>query len=161
MSLGQNATNLTGSQFHNMKKIVIATGGFDPIHSGHIAYLNEAKQLGDFLIVGLNSDDWLQRKKGKSLLSFNERFCILSHLKMVDFVINFDDSDNSAKNAILKVRSANANEKIIFANGGDRTSENIPEMSLNDDNLEFVFGVGGNFKMNSSSWILNKWNEKH
>jgi D-beta-D-heptose 7-phosphate kinase/D-beta-D-heptose 1-phosphate adenosyltransferase len=144
-----------------MKKIVIATGGFDPIHSGHIAYLNEAKQLGDFLIVGLNSDDWLQRKKGKSLLSFNERFCILSHLKMVDFVINFDDSDNSAKNAILKVRSANANEKIIFANGGDRTSENIPEMSLNDDNLEFVFGVGGNFKMNSSSWILNKWNEKH
>ena len=161
MSLGQNATSLTGLQSHNMKKIVIATGGFDPIHSGHIAYLNEAKQLGDFLIVGLNSDDWLQRKKGKSLLSFNERFCILSHLKMVDFVINFDDSDNSAKNAILKVRSANANEKIIFANGGDRTSENIPEMSLNDDNLEFVFGVGGNFKMNSSSWILNKWNEKH
>lgn len=143
-----------------MKKIVIATGGFDPIHSGHIAYLNEAKQLGDFLIVGLNSDDWLQRKKGKSLLSFNERFCILSHLKMVDFVINFDDSDNSAKNAILKIRSTHTNEKIIFANGGDRTSENIPEMSLNDDNLEFIFGVGGNFKMNSSSWILNKWNEK-
>jgi len=143
-----------------MKKIVIATGGFDPIHSGHIAYLNEAKQLGDFLIVGLNSDDWLQRKKGKSLLSFNERFCILSHLKMVDFVINFDDSDNSAKNAILKIRSTHANEKIIFANGGDRTSENIPEMSLNDNNLEFIFGVGGNFKMNSSSWILNKWNEK-
>jgi cytidyltransferase-like protein len=143
-----------------MKKIVIATGGFDPIHSGHIAYLNEAKKLGDFLIVGLNSDHWLQRKKGKFLLSFNERFCILSHLKMVDFVINFDDSDNSAKNAIIKVRSANVNEKIIFANGGDRTSENIPEMSLNDDNLEFVFGVGGNFKMNSSSWILNKWNEK-
>ncbi len=160
MSLGLNATNLTGSQFHNMKKIVIATGGFDPIHSGHIAYLNEAKQLGDFLIVGLNSDDWLQRKKGKSLLSFNERFCILSHLKMVDFVINFDDSDNSAKNAIEKVRSTHMNEKIIFANGGDRTSENIPEMSLNDNNLEFIFGVGGNFKMNSSSWILNKWNEK-
>lgn len=143
-----------------MKKIVIATGGFDPIHSGHIAYLNEAKKLGDFLIVGLNSDHWLQRKKGKFLLSFNERFCILSHLKMVDFVINFDDSDNSAKNAILKVRSANPNAQIIFANGGDRTSENIPEMSLNDDNLEFIFGVGGNFKMNSSSWILNKWNEK-
>ena len=81
--------------------------------------------------------------------------------KRIDFVINFDDSDNSAKNAIIKIRSAYPSEKIIFANGGDRTSENIPEMSLNDDNLEFIFGVGGNFKMNSSSWILNKWNEKN
>lgn len=161
MSLGQNATSLTGLQSHNMKKIVIATGGFDPIHSGHIAYLNEAKKLGDFLVVGLNSDEWLKRKKGKFFLSLNERYCILSNLKMVDFAINFDDSDNSAKNAILKIRSAYPNEKIIFANGGDRTSKNIPEMSLNDDNLEFVFGVGGDFKMNSSSWILNKWNEKN
>ena len=79
---------------------------------------------------------------------------------MVDFVINFDDSDNSAKNAIVKTRLSHVSEKIIFANGGDRTSEDIPEMSLKDDNLEFVFGVGGDFKMNSSSWILNKWNEK-
>ena len=160
MSLGQNAIDLTGLQSHNMKKIVIATGGFDPIHSGHIAYLNEAKKLGDFLIVGLNSDHWLQRKKGKFFLSLQERYCIVSNLKMVNYVINFDDSDNSAKDAILKIRSVYPDERIIFANGGDRTSENIPEISVNDDNLEFVFGVGGDFKMNSSSWILKKWNEK-
>lgn len=141
-------------------KVVIATGGFDPIHSGHIEYLNKAKALGDLLVVGINSDEWLRRKKGKEFLSSNEREIILSNLKSVDKVITFDDSDNSAKDAIIKTRAIYPSAKIIFVNGGDRTKTNIPEMDVKDDNVEFVFDVGGEDKKNSSSWILKKWNEK-
>jgi len=140
-----------------MKTIVIVTGGFDPIHSGHIHYIKAAKALGDILVVGVNSDDWLKRKKGKSFLPITERLVIMDNIKSVDMVITFDDSDNSAKDAILKVRNAFPNDKIIFANGGDRTPENIPEMDIVDDNLEFKFGIGGEFKKNSSSWILDQW----
>jgi cytidyltransferase-like protein len=140
-----------------MKTIVIVTGGFDPIHSGHIHYINEAKSLGDILVVGVNSDDWLVRKKGKAFLPINERATIMENLKNVDMVITFNDSDGSAINAISIVRSMYPYDKIIFANGGDRTSINIPEMELIDDNLEFKFDVGGRFKKNSSSWILDTW----
>jgi cytidyltransferase-like protein len=140
-----------------MKTIVIVTGGFDPIHSGHIHYIKAAKALGDILVVGVNSDDWLKRKKGKSFLPITERLVIMDNIKSVDMVITFDDSDNSAKDAILKVRNTFPNDRIIFANGGDRTPENIPEMDIVDDNLEFRFGVGGEFKKNSSSWILDQW----
>lgn len=62
-------------------KIVLATGGFDPIHSGHISYLKAARELGDMLIVGLNSDEWLERKKGKSFMPWNERIAILNNLQ--------------------------------------------------------------------------------
>lgn len=140
-----------------MKKIVLVTGGFDPLHSGHIAYIQEARRLGDLLIIGANSDEWLRRKKKKEFMPWNERAAVLSALSYVDRVINFDDSDNSAKDAIRKVRSIYPNDQIIFANGGDRTNANIPEMDINDENLEFIFGVGGEHKMNSSSWILQEW----
>jgi cytidyltransferase-like protein len=143
-----------------MKTIVIVTGGFDPIHSGHIDYINAAKVLGDILVVGVNSDDWLVRKKGKAFLPQIERLTIMDNIKNVDMTIVFDDSDNSAKDAILKVRNTFPDDKIIFANGGDRTPENIPEMDIIDDNLEFMFSVGGRFKKNSSSWILQQWNAK-
>ncbi len=140
-----------------MKKIVLVTGGFDPIHSGHIAYIQEARKLGDLLIVAANSDEWLKRKKGREFMPWEERASVLSSIKDVDRVINFDDSDGSAKDAIRKVRHLFPNDKIIFANGGDRTNANIPEMNIIDENLDFVFGVGGEHKMNSSSWILQEW----
>jgi cytidyltransferase-like protein len=140
-----------------MKNIVLVTGGFDPIHSGHIAYINEAKKLGDVLVVGANSDAWLRRKKGQEFMPWEERSSILGALTNVSRVINFNDDDGSAKDAIRKVREIYPNDKIIFANGGDRTNANIPEMDIKDDNLEFVFGVGGEHKMNSSSWILQEW----
>lgn len=140
-----------------MKKIVLITGGFDPVHSGHIDYINDAKKLGDYLIVGLNSDEWLKRKKGRAFMTWDERATILSNLKSVGRVINFDDSDNSAKDAIRKVRSIFADNQLIFANGGDRTQTNIPEMDQDDSSIEFVFGVGGDNKKNSSSWILQEW----
>lgn len=138
-------------------KIVIATGGFDPIHSGHIKYLNAAVKLGDLLVVGVNSDAWLRRKKGKEFLSFYERSFIVQNLKPVHLSFAFNDDDGSAKDAIRHVRSYYPDATIIFANGGDRTKTNIPEMDIEDPNLEFVFGVGGEDKANSSSWILKNW----
>ncbi len=140
-----------------MKKIVLITGGFDPLHSGHIAYFKAAKKLGDILIVGVNSDAWLTRKKGAPFMPYVERSAIVRNIVGVDFVIDFDDSDGSAKRAIQMVRSSYPTDKIVFANGGDRTDENIPEMDLDDNNLEFAFGVGGFNKANSSSWILQEW----
>jgi D-beta-D-heptose 7-phosphate kinase/D-beta-D-heptose 1-phosphate adenosyltransferase len=139
--------------------IVLVTGGFDPIHSGHIAYFNAAKTLGNMLVVGVNSDAWLVRKKGKPFLNFGERCNIVSNIKCVDVVIDFDDSDGSAKDAIRKVRIQFPSAHIVFANGGDRTSKNIPEMDVRDNNISYVFGVGGSDKMNSSSWILNNWKQ--
>jgi cytidyltransferase-like protein len=140
-----------------MKKIVIVSGGFDPVHSGHVAYLEQARQLGDVLIVALNSDEWLTRKKGRAFMPFSERESVLRAMRCVDSVIEFDDSDNSAKMAIHRVRRLYPHDHIIFANGGDRTKENIPEMDVLDLNLRFEFGVGGENKANSSSWILEEW----
>ena len=142
-----------------MKKIVLITGGFDPLHSGHIAYIKAARELGDSLIIGVNSDEWLRRKKGQEFMSWEERAIIVSNLRDVDRVINFDDTDGSAKDAIRKVREIYPNAQIIFANGGDRTKENIPEMDLLSEmlHLEFAFGIGGEDKKNSSSWILQEW----
>ena len=136
-------------------KIVIVTGGFDPIHSGHIALLKEAKNLGHALAVGLNSDEWLRRKKGHEFMPWSERSAIIENLKMVDIVFSFDDSDGSAIDAIKRVKEVYPEDEIIFANGGDRTKDNIPEMVFED--VEFVFGIGGEDKKNSSSWILDEW----
>jgi cytidyltransferase-like protein len=136
-------------------KIVLVTGGFDPIHSGHIAYLREARELGNKLVVGINSDDWLIRKKGRAFMPWEERATIIAAMHVVDRVINFNDSDGTAIDAIRKVKEIYKNHEIIFANGGDRNKENIPEMSASD--VEFVFGVGGTDKKNSSSLILKDW----
>lgn len=140
-----------------MEKIVLVTGGFDPLHSGHIAYFKAARTLGDMLIVGLNSDEWLTRKKGRAFMPWNERLCIVNNLQMVDEVYTFDDEDGSARAFIRQVRAHYPNAHLIFANGGDRTANNIPEMDVQDSNLTFEFGVGGENKANSSSWILEDW----
>lgn len=137
-------------------KIVVVSGGFDPLHSGHIAYFQEAKKRGDKLIVALNSDSWLKKKKNKYLLPFKERKCIIENLNFVDEVIGFEDDDiGSCINALKLVKNMFPNDEIYFANGGDRTNSNIPEMSLND--INFIFGIGGDNKINSSSWILKDW----
>jgi D-beta-D-heptose 7-phosphate kinase/D-beta-D-heptose 1-phosphate adenosyltransferase len=140
-----------------MNKVVLVTGGFDPLHSGHIAYFKEAKKLGDMLIVGVNSDEWLTRKKGQPFMNINERIAIVKSLAVVDAVIVFDDKDGSACEAIKYCLDLYSNSQIIFANGGDRTNSNIPEMSIESDRLSFVFGLGGEHKMNSSSKILTEW----
>jgi len=138
-------------------KIVLVTGGFDPLHSGHIAYFKAARILGDMLIVGLNSDDWLERKKGAAFMPWNERLCIVNNLSMVDEVFTFDDADGSARHFIQQVRAHYPDAELIFANGGDRTVDNIPEMDVIDPKLRFEFAVGGTDKKNSSSWVLEEW----
>ena len=140
--------------------VVLVTGGFDPIHSGHLAYFKAAKQLGNKLIVGVNSDEWLTRKKGKAFMPFDERIEIIKGLSVVDDVISFDDSDDTACGAIYKTLATHGSgTKVIFANGGDRTDANIPEMTTYGDlpYCDFVFGVGGENKKNSSSWILEEY----
>jgi len=140
-----------------MKRIVLITGGFDPLHSGHIAYFKAARALGDILVVGVNSDAWLTRKKGAPFMPYVERATIVRNIVGVDFVIDFNDDDGTAKNAIEMVRQSYPNDLIIFANGGDRTDKNIPEMNIEDNNVQFQFGIGGFNKANSSSWILQEW----
>ena len=134
-------------------KIAVVSGGFDPLHSGHISYLNAAKKSGSSLIVLLNSDEWLKKKKGKFFLPFKERKIILENLQVVDEVMNFkDDNLNSCINGLTKIKKKYSKDEIIFCNGGDRGKNNTPEMKVSG--IDFIFGVGGNDKKNSSSWIL-------
>lgn len=136
-------------------KISVVSGGFDPIHSGHIHLLNDAKLLGDRLVVLLNSDEWLARKKGKSFMCFKERNAVLETMKMVDLVVAVDDADDSVTKGLQTIRDTFGHyHEYVFCNGGDRTENNIPEMEV--DGYEFVFSVGGK-KENSSSKILRDW----
>jgi cytidyltransferase-like protein len=138
-----------------MTTIVVVSGGFDPIHSGHIRLIKQARLLGDQLIVGINSDEWLARKKGRAFMPWTERLCVLNNLRQVDEVYTFDDKDGTACHLLQQVRAHYPDARIVFANGGDRTQQNIPEMTM--PGIEFAFGVGGADKANSSSWILEEW----
>ena len=142
------------------QKVVVVSGGFDPLHSGHIEYLKAARELGDKLVVAVNSDDWLIRKKGRFFMPQSERAEIIKHLAFVDRVYANtaeDDSDDSCKQVLRKLLKQLPDVQLVFANGGDRTNANIPEMQINNKRLKFNFGVGGSDKKNSSSWILKEW----
>ena len=135
-------------------KIVVVSGGFDPIHSGHIAYFKEAKELGMYLIVGVNSDEWLMRKKGYVFMPIEEREEIIKSIKYVNGVNRFNDDDDSSIDLLNKVKYWYPSDEIIFANGGDRNESNCRELSVSD--VKFVYGVGGTDKKNSSSKIVEK-----
>ena len=143
-----------------MKDIVLVSGGFDPIHSGHIKLIQEASQYGDVVVL-LNSDEWLRQKKGKEFLPFKERKIIMSALKNVIDVVSFNDLDKTCIDGLSKVISKYPNQNIKFANGGDRNSSTTPEsLFCKKNNIETIWGIGGNEKTNSSSWILKNWNKK-
>ena len=139
-----------------MSNVVLVTGGFDPLHKGHIEYFMEAKKLGDKLIVGLNSDHWLTRKKGKPFMSLENRASIIQNLSMVNEVVMYNDEDDTSCHAIEQV--LHSYDNVIFANGGDRILSNIPEYERygNDKRVKFVCNVGGD-KTESSSWLLDEW----
>ena len=139
------------------KNIIILSGGFDPVHKGHIRMFKEASKLGK-VIVGLNSDKWLERKKNNFFMSYEERKEILGAIKYIDITEKFNDDDDTACDLIQKVYSKYSKEyNIFFGNGGDRTNETTPELKFcNKNNIEMVWGLGGG-KIQSSSELLGKW----
>ena len=133
------------------------SGGFDPVHKGHLRMFREASWLGHHVVVGLNSDEWLLRKKNYVFMPWKQRAEVLKSISYVDEVISFDDSEDSAYDAInicLK-----KSQKVIFANGGDRNKKNIPELELfkNNSNVDFKFKVGGDLKIESSSSLTSNF----
>ena len=141
-------------------KVSLVTGGFDPIHSGHISYFKRAKDLSNYLIVGINTEEWLTRKKGQYFQSWKERAEIIRHLDMVDAVISYNDDDDSSCEGIAKC--LDIAQTVVFCNGGDREKTNTPEVDKYGENprVQFKFGIGGSDKMNSSSWILHGYFER-
>ena len=140
-----------------MSKVSIVSGGFDPVHSGHINLMIAARELSDDLIVLLNSDEWLSRKKGRPFMNFFERKMVLENMWFVGKVLDFDDSDNTAVDGLEKVVSMyKQRDDIYFCNGGDRNSLNdIPEKGV--AGIQLKFGVGGDTKINSSSKLVNEY----
>lgn len=135
--------------------MVVVSGGFDPIHIGHIRLFKEAKALGDELVVILNNDHWLRKKKGYVFMSQEERREIIESIKYVDRVVFTGHSENPADISVCA--ELETLRPDIFANGGDRTIENIPEVSLcRKIGCEMVFNVGKGGKVQSSSWLVEK-----
>lgn len=144
----------------NKKQIIVAvSGGFDPVHVGHVRLFKYAKELGDKLVVILNNDNWLIAKKKHIFMPENERAEIIEAFEIVDEVVLTDHKENPTDmsiNAILLKVKPN-----IFANGGDRKLNNIPEMAIcKKINCEMIFNVGGG-KSQSSSWLLKDFVDKH
>ena len=131
----------------------MVSGGFDPPHVGHIRMFQDAAKWGD-VIVAINSDEWLMRKKGYVFMPWEERAEIIRELQSVDRVVSFNDNDDTANQAI-KVHRPDA-----FANGGDRKKKNTPEMDLCDKlGIQMLWGIGGKDKPQSSSWLVDKLRE--
>jgi D-beta-D-heptose 7-phosphate kinase/D-beta-D-heptose 1-phosphate adenosyltransferase len=131
-------------------KIVAVSGGYDPVHIGHIREFKAAKKLGDKLYAILNSDEFLKRKKGFVFMPFKERKEVLESIKYIDKVISCIDKDQSVCKTLAKLKPD------IFSKGGDRTLGNIPEVNVcKKHNIKMIFGVGGG-KVQSSSALTKK-----
>ena len=140
-----------------IKNVIIVSGGFDPVHKGHIRMFREAANLGHQVIIGLNSDEWLTRKKGKPFMEWDERAEILESCKFVTQVLSIDDSDDTASDIIKQVAKLYEGQdmNIYFANGGDRKKGNVPELdTCKNLNVVMLWGIGGG-KIQSSSWLIN------
>ena len=134
------------------KKTVCVSGGMDPIHSGHVRMIQQAAEYGDVIVI-LNSDEWLVRKKGKPFMSWDERAEIISAIKGVTKVIKAKDDDGTVCETLRELKPT------YFANGGDRTDINTPESSVCAElNITMLWGVGGG-KIQSSSWLISKAKE--
>ncbi len=136
------------------KKTVVVSGGFDPLHVGHIRYFRKAKGLGNELVVILNSDKFLLNKKRYIFMPYKERKEIIESIRCVDKVVPCIDNDQSVCKTLEKIRPD------IFAKGGDRTLLNIPEKEVCERlGIKMIFRVGGG-KIQSSSWLVDKIRKK-
>ena len=140
-----------------MKKIILLSGGFDPVHIGHIRMFKEAKSFADDVVIGLNSDEWLIRKKDKPFMPWEERKEILEACQYIDYVFGFDDTDGTACDFLRKINqmyTTDPDTQVFFGNGGDRTNETTPEISYCKSNgIKLLWDVGGG-KIQSSSWLI-------
>ncbi len=135
-----------------MKRIMVS-GGFDPIHVGHVRMIQEAAKQGDVIVVA-NSDEWLMRKKGYVFMPWEERAEIIESIRGVRTVTTVEDADGTVCEAIERIRPD------AFANGGDRKGNNTPEVALcNHFNIELLWNVGGG-KIQSSSDLVEKSKEE-
>lgn len=139
-----------------MKKAIIVSGYFNPIHKGHIEYFNQAKQLGDILIVIVNNDIQRALKGAKEFQLEQERMFIVSNLKSVDQVFLSIDQDRTVCKTIKLVHDQLGSDfQLSFANGGDQNNLSIPEVPIcNQLGIKLIDGLGE--KIQSSSWLLNK-----
>ncbi len=136
-------------------EIVIVSGGFDPMHKGHVRLMQRACSYGALYVL-LNSDEWLVKKKGKAFMKFDDRMEILAAMRWVCTVKEVDDSDGSVCKGLEEIRKDNPDVSITFANGGDRLADNIPEVeTCKKNNIKMVFNVGGN-KIESSSELIKR-----
>jgi len=137
------------------KKIVVVSGGFDPVHIGHVRMFNEARALGDELIVVINNDNWLMKKKGFVFMPEAERKEVIEAFRAVDRVVlthhEKDTTDMSVCDVLRVLRPD------IFANGGDRKLDNVPEVAVcKEIGCEMVFNIGRGGKVQSSSDLAQK-----
>lgn len=133
-------------------RIVAVSGGFDPIHVGHVRMIQEAKAMGDELVVIINNDNWLRKKKGFVFMPQEQRKEIIESIAGVDRVLLTDHDVASADMSVCE--ALRIIQPHIFANGGDRFADNIPEAILcRELNIETVFNIGRGGKMQSSSWL--------
>ncbi|MGE5297888.1 MAG: adenylyltransferase/cytidyltransferase family protein [Acidobacteriaceae bacterium] len=137
--------------------VVAVSGGFDPIHIGHVRMLKEAKALGDELVVIVNNDNWLKKKKGYAFMPEKERLEIIRNIKWVDRAVltshKRDPKDMSVVAELIKIKPD------IFANGGDRKKGNVPEADIcRKLGIKMVYNIGHGGKVQSSSWLVGKLN---
>ena len=134
------------------RKLIAVSGGFDPIHKGHIRMIREAAKLGDVVVI-LNSDSWLENKKGYKFMNFEERSYIAGSIKGVVLTTGVNDSDGTVCEALRRIRPD------AFANGGDRYEKNTPEMSVCEElGIEMLWNIGGEKEQSSSTLVNNvKW----
>jgi len=138
---------------------MILSGGFDPVHKGHVRMFKAAKEMAHKVILGINSDDWLVRKKGKSFMTEEERWEILSAFKYIDEVVTFDDADDTATSLLLKIKKLYPTSTIAFGNGGDRVIDNTPEKQFASAyDIDMVYNLGGEKIQSSSDLIKNNLN---
>ncbi len=129
------------------EKTIVISGGMDPVHVGHVKMIKAAAELGRVIVV-LNSDEWLVRKKGFAFMSFEERKYLLENIKGVSEVSDVDDSDGTVCEALQRLKPD------MFGNGGDRTSDNTPEKEVClDIGIRMVWNLGGE-KIQSSSDLV-------
>jgi len=135
------------------RPIIAVSGGFDPVHIGHVRMIQDAARYGDVMVI-INSDDWLMRKKGYVFMPWEQRAEIMGNIKGVRFVTQVDDSDGTVCEALKRHRPD------AFANGGDRKTKNTPEMDVCEElGIQMMWAIGGSDKPQSSSWLVNNLKE--